>query len=63
MNPTPKRVTDEVLHTVCEIIAKTEWIGTGEEAFGDVLRKCALDLRDVRAEVERLRGVVDKEPK
>ena len=58
MNPT-QRVTDEVLSSVCGIIEKTEGIGKSEEAFGEVLRKCALDLRDARAEVERLRAVKD----
>ena len=53
MNPT-QRVTDEVLSSVCGIIEKTEGIGKSEEAFGEVLRKCALDLRDARAEVVRL---------
>lgn len=54
-----KRVTDEVLHSVCGIIEKTEGIGKSEEVFGEVLRKCALDLRDERAEVEWLRNVIE----
>jgi len=53
MNPT-ERVTDGVLRTICGILEKTEGIGKSEEAFGEVLRKCALDLRDARAEVVRL---------
>lgn len=51
-----KHVTNEVLCSVCGIIEKTEGIGKSEEAFGEVLRQCALDLREERAEVERLRA-------
>jgi hypothetical protein len=54
------RVSDEVLASVCGILAKTEGIlPLGDlSTFGDVLRGCALDLRDARAEIVKIKARV-----
>ena len=54
------RVSDEVLASVCDILAKTEGIlPLGDlSTFGDVLRGCALDLRDARAEIVKIKARV-----
>jgi len=43
------RVSDATLASLCSILDKTDGNLSGDSAFGDWLRACALDLRDVRA--------------
>ena len=56
------RVSDEVLASVCDILAKTEGIlPLGDlSTFGDVLRGCALDLRDARAEIVKIKARAER---
>ena len=55
---TRPRVSDDLLATACDIIEKTQHIvdENGTDAWLGLLRSCALDLRDERAESKRLQA-------
>ena len=55
------RVSDDTLATMCGIIAKTESIKSDPETapVSDILRLCALDLRDARAEMIAVQRVAN----
>ena len=57
------RVSDEVLASVCKIVATTDMPPDDrplpdDATYGDSLRACALDLRDARAEIVKIKARV-----
>jgi hypothetical protein len=59
------RVSDEVLASVCKIVATTDMPPDDrplpdDATYGDSLRACALDLRDARAEIAVLKARAER---